>query len=750
MYELKDIYYKKVKDGVEGPLQDWNSEKIAKAIYLASERAESLITDEETMEVVALVESAVCQRGNNVVTSTEVHALVEEALEEIRPDVATSYRNYRSVAKLWAKKLNSIFKRVSELLFRGDKSNGNHDSKLASTIGALSAGYLATELYETQFLTAKEKQAAEDGYIYPHDKDKRYYYPLNCCQSDIANMLKGGFEMGNIWYNEPKALDTAFDVISDVVLSAASQQYGGFTVPEVDSLLEPYAEKSYQKYYKKYFKEYQSIQRKTVKRLGMDWSALSEEQLKAIWEDADADAKEQAEADVQYEFRQGFQGWEYKFNTVASSRGDYPFITVSGGLNTSRFGKMAMIQMLRVRAEGQGKEGHKKPVLFPKLVFLYDENIHGEGKVSEDVFWEGIECSSKTMYPDWLSLSGEGYVAKMYKKYGRAISPMGCRAFLSPWYEKGGMKPADENDKPVFMGRFNIGAVSLNLPMIYQKATMSGKNFYEVLDYYLEMIRNIHKRTYDFIGNMPASRAPLHFTQGLLYGGNLQPEDKIAPCLKSATASFGVTALNELQMLYNGKGLDEDNAFSLEVMEYINKKVEEFKYEDNHLYAIYGTPAESLCGKQVTQFRNMYGIINGVSDREYVTNSFHCHVAVDLNPFEKQDKEKAFWDLFNGGKIQYVKYPVSYNKNAYATLVRLAMELGFYEGCNRTLSYCEEQDCGYVAIDASKPIECCPKCGSKNITKIDRMNGYLSYTRVKGETRLNDAKMAEIAERKSM
>lgn len=154
---------------------------------------------------------------------------------------------------------------------------------------------------------------------------------------------------------------------------------------------------------------------------------------------------------------------------------------------------------------GEGKPGNKKPVLFPKLVFLYDKNLHGEGCINEDVFEAGIDCSCKTMYPDWLSLTGDGYVAEMYKKYGRVVSPMGCRAFLSPWYERGGMHPADEDDKPIFEGRFNIGAVSLHLPMILAKAREEGKDFYEVLDFYLEMIRNIHKRTYEYLGEMKAS-----------------------------------------------------------------------------------------------------------------------------------------------------------------------------------------------------------------------------------------------------
>ena len=220
--------------------------------------------------------------------------------------------------------------------------------------------------------------------------------------------------------------------------------------------------------------------------------------------------------------------------------------------------------------------------------------------------------------------------------------------------------------------------------------------------------------------------------------------DNIEPCLKSATASFGITALNELQELYNGKSLVEDGEFALEVMTYINEKIVEFKKEDGRLYAIYGTPAENLCGKQVKQYRMMYGVVKGVSDREYVSNSFHCHVTENISPIQKQDLENRFWNLFNGGKIQYVRYPLGYNIVSMRTLIRRAMEMGFYEGANLSLAYCD--DCGHQELE----MDVCPVCGSSNLTKIDRMNGYLAYSRVHGDTRLNDAKMAEIKERKSM
>ena len=280
--------------------------------------------------------------------------------------------------------------------------------------------------------------------------------------------------------------------------------------------------------------------------------------------------------------------------------------------------------------------------------------------------------------------------------------------------------------------------------MILAKAKEESKDFFEVLDYYLELIRGLHLRTYDYLGEMRASTNPLAYCEGGFLGGHLKPTDKIKPLLDSATASFGITAFNELQELYNGKSLVEDGEFALETLRHINEKVNQFKDEDGRLFAIYGTPAENLCGLQVKQFRKKFGIIENVSDREYVSNSFHCHVTEDITPTEKQDSEYRFWELSNGGKIQYVKYPIDYNVNAIKALIRRAMEMGLYEGVNMSLAYCEK--CGHQEL----AMDVCPVCGSTDLTKIDRMNGYLSYSRVHGDTRLSDHKMAEIRDRKSM
>ncbi len=699
----------------DGSKEEFNVQKVIDAVNKSAYRALTKFTEEDEKQICQSVVDSIDEMGEELIPIAKMHNIVERALEGVKPIVAKSYRDYRNYKQEFVRMLDDVYKKSQSIMYIGDKENANTDSALVSTKRSLVFNQLNKELYQKFFMTTEEIQACRDGYIYVHDMSARRD-TMNCCLFDVANVLKGGFEMGNIFYNEPKSLDTAFDVIGDIVLSAASQQYGGFTVPEVDKILEPYAEKSYEKYVKKY--------------LAM---GVSEEV-----------ARKEADEDIVRDFEQGYQGWEYKFNTVASSRGDYPFITVTMGLGTGKFARQACISMLKVRKTGQGRPECRKPVLFPKIVFLYDEELHGPGKEMEDVFNAGVECSAKTMYPDWLSMTGKGYVASIYKQYKKVISPMGCRAFLSPWYERGGMTPADENDQPIFVGRFNIGAVSLHLPMIYAKAKHESRDFYEVLDYYLELIRQLHIRTYAYLGEMRASTNPLAYCEGGFLGGHLQLTDKIKPLLKAATASFGITALNELQQLHNGKSLAEDGKFAVEVMEYINKKVTAFKEEDGNLYAIYGTPAENLCGLQIKQFRKKYGIIEGVSDREYVSNSFHCHVSEDITPIQKQDLEARFWDLCNGGKIQYVRYPIDYNLEAIKTLIRRAMEMGFYEGLNLSLAYCD--DCGHQELE----MDVCPKCGSSNLTKIDRMNGYLAYSRVHGDSRLNEAKMAEIKERKSM
>ncbi len=386
----------------DGTLEPFNIQKVITAIGKSAERVMVTFTDEDITKICNIVTTKVQDLNIDVVDISTMHFIVENALEEIKPEVAKSYRDYRNYKVDFVHMLDKVYQNGQKIRYLGDKSNANTDSSLVSTQRSLIYSELNSELYKKFFLNSEERQAMKEGYIYIHDRSARLD-TMNCCLFDMATVVKNGFEMGNVWYNEPKTLDVAFDVMSDVTMSAAAMQYGGFTIPRVDSVLVPYAEKSYQKYLQ-------------------EFSDLMKDYGLSCYE---KEADEWATKKVRRDMEQGFQSWEYRFNTVGSSRGDYPFIAISFGIDTSKWGLMASEVALEVRKNGQGADGHKKPVLFPKLTFLYDENLHGIGQPYEWLFDKAIECSSKAMYPDYLSLTGEGYIPSIYKKYGKVISLMG-------------------------------------------------------------------------------------------------------------------------------------------------------------------------------------------------------------------------------------------------------------------------------------------------------------------------------------
>lgn len=698
-----------------GEEQTFNGEKIKRAIRKSAERVCVTLSDKDEKKVVDTVKKQL-QFNQTAVPVSTVHNMVEVALDAVNSDVAKSYREFRDNKAQFASMLDKVYSKKLSLNFVGDRSNANSDSALVTTQKAIVYNELNSELYKKFFLTQKEERAMSDGYIYVHDRGSRLD-TINCCLFDMENLLKGGFFMGNLDYTEPKTLDVAFDLIGDVTLNAASFQYGGFTIPEVDKLLAPYAQKSYDLY----FAEYVNIK------------------------GSEDGADEYATNKVRREFEQGFQSWEMKFNSVASSRGDYPFTALTFGIGTGKFETMCSSIALKVRKNGQGKGKFKHPVLFPKLSFFYDENLHGEGKELEWLFDEALECSMKTMYPDFISCTGDGYAPSIYKKYGITISRMGCRANLSPWYERGGMEPADENDKPIYKGRFNLGAISLNFPMMVMKAKKEDKDFFEVFEYYLDMVRGIHKRTFEFLSHKKAGINPLGFCQGGFLNGNKKPDEELGEdFLRPMTMSFGVIGLNEAQYLSNGKYIHEDNSWAKSVLEFINDYANKYKKEDGILWAIYGTPGESLVGVQVQQFKKKYGIIKGVSDRAYVTNSFHCPVYADITPIEKQDAEYPLFHLCNGGNIAYARMRSNYNFKAFKDITKRAMRMGFYWGNNQELDFCE--DCSHAFIDS----DVCPKCGSTHITRIERMNGYIGLASIRGRTMYSDHKLQEFKDRVSM
>lgn len=698
----------------DGTVEPWDASKIYSAIDKAAMRANYTAKKGDYELVVDYVERYF--RHDEKVTTAELHRVVIDALHEYAPEVGEAYQEYRDYKNTYAKAFEKVKEDADTVLLLGDRENANFDSSLVSTKGSLIKGYLTKELYKQFYLSQEELQASKEGTIYIHDLRDMIFGSFNCCLFDMGNVLKNGFSMSNVTYTEPTSVLSALQVIGDITLVATAQQFGGFTIPEIDKILLPYAKKTYYHALKKY-----------LNQCDMEYN----------------ESCVMAMNDLIRELEQGFQSLELKLNTVPCSRGDFAFTTLTFGawdimmddLNRDIM-KLIGEVILETRMKGHGG----KQVVFPKLVFLYDENKIKEDEDHRELFEKAVECSSKCMYPDYLSLN-HGAVGEIYQRTCAITSPMGCRAYLSEWHDP-------DTDEAITVGRCNIGAVSLNLPLIYKKAKTLRTTFHAELYKQLEIIREFFKKRYDMICHTKACTNPMCFTQGGLYKGNLKPDDEIGDLVQYMTASFGITALNELSILATGKTITEDSTFANETVDFIKRAVDNFKKEDGYLYALYGTPAESLCGTQAKQYHTYcqyFGIEDEFEGLEYFTNSFHCHVSEDLTPLEKQDKEFELFHKINGGHIQYIRVDNPENNQALQAMIERGMSLGFYQGVNFDAAYCE--DCGKHSTNVGST---CPHCGSHNLSVISRVCGYLGYSNVNGHSRMNDAKMAEIKDRKSM
>lgn len=697
----------------------WDTNKIKIAIRKASERCKCPITDFSIERVVLGVLSDIKDKED--ISVADLHALVIHYLAfENFPEISKAYQEYRDYKNTYVKEFERLKKEADDVLFLGDKENANFDSSLSSTKGSLIRGYLTKSLYKQFYLSKEEKELTKRGDIYIHDLRDMILGSVNCCLFDIGEVLKGGFEMSNTSYGEPNSVLSALQVIGDVTLIATAQQFGGFTLAELDKVLLPYCKKTFE----------------NAKKMATYFFGLHDMRESYAW------------AILHKELEQGFQSLELKVNTIPCSRGDFAFTTITFGqfdwksLSHDELEIMRMIDMAILNTRMKGHGG--KQCVFPKLVYLYDEEQVKNNGISEEIYKLAIQCSSKCMYPDWLSLRGDpehNAVANTFINHGVITSPMGCRAYLTPWEDK-------EAGKYVTIGRCNIGAVSLNLPVIMAVCKKEqGDNwrdyFWSYLKDRMEVIRNFLKKRYEIIRHTKASTNPMAFTQGGFYKGHLKPDDEIGDLVEYMTASFGITALHEATVLWtNGKGLHEDKTFANKCLDFINELIASYKEEDHYLYALYGTPAESLCSTQAKQYKDFTG---DSQFGEYFTNSFHLKVTEDVTPFEKQDEEYEFFHKCNGGHIQYVRLDNPKNINALKAIIDKGMSQGFYQGVNFDAAYCE--DCHKPSTNVLLK---CPHCGSSNISVVSRVCGYLGYSNIKGHSRMNDGKMVEIRERKSM
>jgi len=562
----------------------------------------------------------------------------------------------------------------------------------------------------THVLPRKLADAHIDNKIKFHDLADRYFGSINCCLFDMKNIIDNNPIINGLRYDDADSIEAYLGVLSDVLLEASSQEYGGFTINEIDYVLEDVLEKSYEKsitYYKNQLKD--KVDEETIKDLAMKF--------------------------VERAFRKRWNGIETRLNSISNSNMQVPFETIALGNRTSFWAKFVTRIILETRLKGCGKL--HQTAIFPKIVFFYRDEIHGEGSINEDLYDLAIECRSKRNYPDFLSLD-EGYCGEIWKKYGYALAPMGCRAYLSVWF--------DENGNPVFNGRANCGAITLNTvrPALMFKDTRDENAYFKELKKYFDLATEGHLWQFNRMKNILASSNPLFFCEGGCHM-KLKPDETIEKAIRTFTWSYGYIGLNEANILMTGKENHEDNTFPIKVLEHLNKWKDEAIKKHGLLFAIYGTPAEKYAETCRDKEYEHFGEVKGITDKKYFMNSFHVNVTAKVDPFEKMRIEKPMFDLSSGGHIFYSEYPINHNIKAISQVTRHAMKLGLYEGDNFDSAICE--NCGKELPDYDKTNPHCSYCGSKKIIVTDRVCGYLSYFVIDGDTRINDGKFEEDQDR---
>lgn len=668
-----------------GSEEQFDINKVVEACRMAASNCSKKLSLSDENGVASIVTSKVLGLKKKSISTEKIHGWAIQALKIIDQEVADCYKSYHQFRKNTMREVAKIKEKSDHLKYAGDRENANYNSSLFSTQNAIFRGWNSTLISKNFFLTKKERQAIKDGFIYIHDLRDIMVGNHNCCVFDMENVLEGGFKILNVHTKEPKRVISACGAMYDILNTASAQQYGGFSVPEIDKIVAKYAMKEFQ-------------------YTGDKGGVLEN-------------------------IKQGLQSLQHHINSNVSARGDTPFITFSFGCIDgedelfNEFQLAACLELLKYR--------QKVEMTFPKLVCLYSTPIMEKYPILLD---ECIETNRTTLYPDYVSLD-EGYSGELYKKYKLCHTPMGCRSFPTPL---GGY----ENPQKT-VGLFNVGVVSLNLPLIYMECSKKKLNFIGEVKRYTQMCIDFLDRRYEQIASMKCSSNPLGFCEGGFVGGNKNPDDLVGDIVNNMGASIGITALNELSVLRNGCELhlcdEEDYRNIVEIVEAIKELVNKNCSNERH-YSLYGTPAESLCGTQCEQFRKRFGIVDGISDKPYFNNSFHMPVTADISPIVKMNLEYGLFHIINGGHIQYVRVDEPENKQAIKKLVKYGMKNGFYQGININCISCE--DCGE---HFRKHPTVCPKCGSKNILEVGRVCGYKGFM-----NRMNDAKLAEIAERKCM
>lgn len=673
----------------DGHIEVFDTKKIQEAI-LASARKILSNEEEYDMQQKALIIANEVARflnstedENAVIMTSKIHNVVLEILSKEWEVVGASYGMYRNYRKQMAKTFLKSYEESETVLHDGDKENANKDSDLNSTKQALIANNNMRGYMETFEMDKDWIEAHKQGWIHIHDLAERYLRQQNCCLFNMAGLLDGGFQLNGTVYAEPKHFDSAINVVGDVTLFASAQQYGGFTIPEIDTVLAKYAEKSYQS---------------NLKFILDKFGDITDEDIMETLEQTAYDMTVR-------ELEQGFQGFETKLNTISNSLGQIPFVTITFGLDTTQWGREISKAILNVRIKGIGE--NKSTAVFPKLSFLHRKEINGSPESPNyDIKQLGIQCSRLRLYPDWLSLDS-GNLAEVYERSNQVVSGMGCRAYLSPFW--------DEQGNEIYTGRSNIGAVTLNLPKIGLEAKGDWNKFFDLVDKYSDIIFAIHEDYYTKISKTKGSSNPLYFCEGGAWT-KVGYDEEVGKIYEASTASLGYIGIYETLKAMN-VSKEEYLKYGTKIVAYLKKLTEKATINYNHLYALYSTPAESLCYRFQKINRKDYGVIEDVTDREYITNSFHVPVWEDVSVPEKIASEAPFHKLATGGRISYNEFVYGVDNSVLEQAINFAMEKGMYYGVNVVAGTCNQ--CGYSGDFHDN----CPKCGTHDITVVTRVCG---------------------------
>ncbi|MDU6388177.1 MULTISPECIES: anaerobic ribonucleoside-triphosphate reductase [unclassified Pantoea] len=609
------------------------------------------------------------------------------------PQLARAYIEYRHDRDVAREQRGKLHHAIRGLVDQTNAAllneNANKDSKVIPTQRDLLAGIVAKHYAQQQLLPRDVVQAHERGEIHYHDLDYSPFFPMfNCMLIDLKGMLTNGFKMGNAEIEPPKSIATATAVTAQIIAQVASHIYGGTTINRIDEVLAPFVELSMEKH----------------------------RAIAAEWQIADVEAY--ARARTEKECYDAFQSLEYEVNTLHTANGQTPFVTFGFGLGTSWAARLIQQSILRNRIAGLGK--NHKTAVFPKLVFAIREGLNRRpGDINYDIKQLALECASKRMYPDILNYD------QVVKVTGSFKTPMGCRSFLGVY---------EENGVEIHDGRNNLGVISLNLPRIALEAQGDEARFWTLLDERLALAKRALMTRIARLEKTKARVAPILYMEGAC-GVRLNADDEVGPIFRNgrASLSLGYIGLHEtLNALSGGARHPYDDpalrAKGIEIVSRLRAATDAWKAETGYGFSLYSTPSENLCDRFCRLDAAQFGVVPGVTDKGYYTNSFHLDVEKKVNPYDKIDFEAPYPPLANGGFICYGEYPnVQHNLKALEDVWDYSYDRVPYYGTNTPIDECYE--CGFTGeFSCTSRGFTCPNCGNHDPARVSvtrRVCGYL-------------------------